>query len=151
MTIKNLLIIDDEELLLNNLSRILKKHATHVFTAPNAYEGHQILRNQEIHCVICDISMPGMTGVELIKKVREEENHIPFIFYTAHANHELMKEAAKYGAFDFLSKPHFEELEAVVARGLTEGFNRKEGDKGNPEGEYSRLLDEFIKAIKKDE
>lgn len=150
MTIKNLLIIDDEELLLANLSRILKKHATHIFTAPNALEGYRLLRENDIHCVICDISMPGMTGVELIKKVRAEENNIPFIFYTAHANHELMKEAARYGAFDFLSKPHFEELENVVARGLTEGFNRKEGSDGNSESEYSRLLEEFIKVIETD-
>ena len=151
MTIKNILIIDDEELLLANLRLILKKHATHVFTALDASEGHKILREQDIHCVICDISMPGMTGVELIKKVREEENNIPFIFYTAHSNHELMKEAAKYGAFDFLSKPHFEELEAVVARGLIEGFNRKSGVQENSESEYSRLLNEFINAIETDE
>src|SRR5687768_7213499 len=102
---KNLLIIDDEELLLENLKILLKKNASNIFLANNATDGLKILNSENIHCVVCDISMPGMTGVELIKKIRTEGNDVPFIFYTAFGNHELMREAAKYGAFDFLTKP----------------------------------------------
>jgi YesN/AraC family two-component response regulator len=143
MSEKNLLIIDDEELLLKNLKYLLKKYATNVFTAYNGKDGLELLKKQNIHCVICDISMPGMTGVEVIRAVREDGNEVPFIFYTAHGNHELMKEAAKYGAFDFLTKPVFEDLESVVSRGLSEGFDRASGTKVDPVNEYQKILDEL--------
>lgn len=143
---KNLLIIDDETLLLENLNVLLKKHASTIFLASNAMEGLRILNTQNIHCVICDISMPGMTGVELIKQIRSEGNEVPFIFYTAFGNHELMREAAKYGAFDFLTKPIFEDLQSVVSRGLTEGFQRVNRQNcPDLESEYQQILEEFLR------
>lgn len=143
---KNLLIIDDETMILQNLKFLLKKHAARIFTAPNAMEGLKILEEENIHCVICDISMPGMTGVELIKVIRERHNNVPFIFYTAFGNHDLMREAAKYGAFDFLTKPEFDDLQNVVTRGLSEGFNRASQNEMPGESEYQKILDEFLKV-----
>jgi DNA-binding NtrC family response regulator len=142
---KNLLIIDDETLLLENLSILLKSYATQIYTADSPLRGLEILRQEEIHCVVCDIAMPELTGVELIRIIREEGNEVPFIFYTAFGNHELMREAAKYGAFDFLTKPIFEDLEAVVSRGLAEGFRRtQDSDEGARESEYQSILNEFL-------
>lgn len=149
---KNLLLIDDETLLLENLAILLKPFATKVFTADSPLKGLEILRNEEIHCVVCDISMPELTGVELIKIIREDGNEVPFIFYTAFGNHELMREAAKYGAFDFLSKPVFEDLEAVVSRGLSEGFKRvQKQDESSQESEYQAILNDFLKATEDEE
>jgi YesN/AraC family two-component response regulator len=152
MEVKNLLIIDDEVLLLETLSILLKRYATNVYTAANGEEGLNILKNENIHCVICDISMPVMNGVELIKEVRALNNQVPFIFYTAHANHDNMREAAKYGAFDFLSKPLFDDVEAVVARGLIEGFRRTQHSASEPNySVYQSILDELNISIKNDE
>lgn len=149
MKSKNLLIIDDEEQLLINLSYLLNKYADQIFTAKNGQEGLAILKEQDIHCVICDISMPEMNGVEVIKRVRSMGNEVPFIFYTAFGNHHLMTEAAKYGAFDFLTKPVFEELESVVARGLHEGFKRNEnGLKESDPSDYQSILQDFLKSTK---
>lgn len=149
MNEKNLLIIDDEELLLSNLARILKKYATKVFTATNGRDGLHILQTEKIHCVVCDISMPGMTGLEVIKTIRQTNNEVPFIFYTAFGNHELMREAAKYGAFDFLTKPIFEDLESVVSRGLNEGFERANGKREEQDpSEYKKILEEFMLKYK---
>lgn len=138
----NLLIIDDEEHLAQNISFLLKGYAEKIFTASNGLEALPILKQEKIHCVICDIAMPKMNGVQLIKKVREEGSQVPFIFYTAYLQSDLMMEAARYGAFDFLSKPDFDGLEEVVSRGLKEGFQRKTDSDMKQEmlSEYEKIL-----------
>lgn len=79
MITKNLLIIDDEELLLQNMKFLLSHYVQNIFTANNGKEALKILQNEDIHCAICDITMPVMGGVELIKEVRAQGNDIPFI------------------------------------------------------------------------
>lgn len=139
----NLLIVDDEVQLAQNICFLLKNNAEKIFIAHNGIEALEILKKEAVHCVICDISMPKMNGVELIMRVREEGSTIPFIFYTAYAQSELMMEVAKYGAFDFLSKPNFEGLQEVIIRGLKEGFNRKSEDEVK-----SEMLTEYEKILK---
>lgn len=139
----NLLIVDDEPLIVKNLKITLEDYATNVFTALNGLEGLKVLVENEIHCVICDINMPKMNGVELIKAVRESGNDVPFIFYTGHGNMELMKQAALYGAFDFLDKPNLDGLEEIVKLGLKKGFSRKEEnaeDWAEVESEFAKML-----------
>lgn len=143
---KNLLIIDDEEQLLINLSYLFKKYADQVFTAQNGKEGLAILEEHAIHCVISDVSMPELNGIEVIRRLRSQGNEVPFIFYTALKNYELMVEAAKYGAFDFLTKPIFEELESVVAHGLKLGFNKDWESNRNP-SEYQAILQELEEGM----
>lgn len=137
----NLLIVDDEPLTLKNLKLHLENHADTIFTASNGLEALQILETQSVHCVICDINMPKMNGVDVIRNLRAKNNPIPFIFYSGHGNHELMLEAAKHGAFDFLNKPDLEGLEEVIYRGLKEGFEHTHNkDEFSFMSEYSKLL-----------
>ncbi len=121
----NLLIIDDETQLLRMLSLMLQEHCDEVFVAEDGHKGIEIFASNEIHCVICDINMPGLNGIEVIKEIRKLHNDVPFIFFTGHGNYELMLEAAKYGAFDFLNKPEFDRLDDVVIRGLRAGVSPK--------------------------
>ena len=147
----NLLIVDDEPIILERLKFNLEDYADSVFTAANGVEALERLGEHQIHCVICDINMPKMTGVEVIKNIREKGNEVPFIFYTAHGNQDLMMEAVKYGAFDFLNKPNLDGLEDVVSRGLKEGFQRDKKDKASQDGyisDYQKLLDQIDKEIK---
>ncbi len=147
----NLLIADDEELILEGLEFALEDYTDQIFTAEDGEEALKLLSEHEIHCVICDINMPKMNGVEVIKNIRNAGNNVPFIFYTAHGNHDLMLEAVKYGAFDFLNKPNLDGLEEVVTRGLNEGLNRKPEKTQDPESylsEYRKLLEEVEKENK---
>lgn len=142
----NLLIVDDEEMILNRLKFNLEEYADSIFTAINGVEALKIVEENEIHCVVCDINMPRMNGVDVIKSIRKGKNDVPFIFYTGHGNHDLMMEAVKYGAFDFLNKPNLEGLEDVVIRGLKEGYNRANGRVTESEAyvsEYRKLLAEM--------
>lgn len=120
----NLLIVDDEPVLIKLLLHKLKGCADNIFTSADGIEALDVLLKVKVHCVLCDVSMPNMNGVELIKNVRLNKNSVPFIFYSGFGNHEMMLEVAKYGAFDFLDKPFFEGLEEVVVRGLKEGSDQ---------------------------
>ena len=144
----NLLLVDDEPMILTSLKFNFEEFADNIYTAENGMEALELLNKYEIHCVICDINMPGMTGVEVIKKIRESGNNVPFVFYTAHGSNELMMEAVKYGAFDFLSKPSLDGIEDVITRGLKEGFQRnssREKSEDSYISEYQKLLDRIEK------
>jgi DNA-binding NtrC family response regulator len=142
----NLLIVDDEPMIVKNLKITLEEYASEIFIAGNGLEALEIIKNQTIHCVICDINMPKMDGVQVIKALRDQQNDVPFIFYTGHGNKELMLEAAKYGAFDFLDKPNLDGLEEVVSKGLEAGFKKRDSQSSEDfESEYLKLLKELEK------
>ena len=138
----NLLIVDDEVLLLSVLTRSLAGCADKIFTAVDGIEALAILEKEKIHCVICDINMPRMNGLKLIKKIRADDNQIPFIFFTGHGNDELMLEVSKYGAYDFFNKPDFEGLEEAIIRGLSDGFKGPSERESQQEfmSEYHKML-----------
>ncbi len=143
----NLLIVDDETLLLKKLKLLLDFLADEVFTATNGKEALEVMKQQKIHCVICDINMPVMNGVDVIKSIRKDGIDVPFIFYTGHGNHELMLEAAKYGAFDFLNKPNLDGLEEVVERGLNVGT--KSPTKPEAETDFLSEYAQILKQLEK--
>lgn len=141
-----LLVIDDEPVLVGLIKFNVEEYTDEVLTAGNGIEALEVLETKVVHCILCDINMPKMNGLEFVKKLRENGNNVPLIFYTAHGTSDLMLEAAKYGAFDFLNKPSLDGLEDVVERGLCEGFDRRsetppvEIDLMN---EYQKILKQF--------
>jgi DNA-binding NtrC family response regulator len=138
----NLLIIDDEPLLLEKTSILLEDIADNVFTAVDGGKGLEILSKEEIHCVVCDINMPEMNGIQVIEKIREDGVDVPFIFYTGHGSRELMKAAVKFGAFDFIDKPNLDGLEEACARGLKIGLRENDLEVENDFiSEYKELMD----------
>ncbi len=138
----NLLIIEDEIQLLRLLKLSLEDFADHVFTAINGEEALRILSTEKIHCVVSDINMPGLSGMDVIREIRSSDNDVPFIFYTGHGSPELMTEAAKYGALDFLDKPKLDGLEDGVKRGLMLGL-----DKNSVQPENNDNLSDYKKFL----
>ena len=137
----NLLLIDDETILIDCLKSVLDEFADNIHTAENGQKGYDVFKENEIHCIVCDINMPVMNGVELIKKLRAEHIDVPFIFYTGHGNRELMLEAAEYGAFDFLDKPLLHGLDECVKRALALRLNTEvETTPDEFMSEYSKML-----------
>lgn len=138
----NLLLIDDEPMLLEKTAMLLEDIADEVFTSESGAGALEILKNKEVHCIICDINMPEMNGVEVLKKVRETHPDLPFIFYTGHGSRELMKEAIKFGAFDFIDKPCLDGLEEIAIRGLAKGSgnNAEIIEEPSFESEYQKFL-----------
>ncbi|WPU63974.1 response regulator [Peredibacter starrii] len=136
----NLLIVDDEPILLETLKYNLSDLAEKIFLAINGKMALEIIKRESIQCILCDINMPVMNGVELVKNIRALGLETPLIFYTGHGNHDLMLEAVKYGAFDFINKPALDHIEEVVERGLQVGRGDHQESKSDFMSEYRKLL-----------
>jgi DNA-binding NtrC family response regulator len=145
MTKGNLLLVEDEEVLSSILKDLLEPHADKIGAAYNGLEGIEAIKNNTYHAVVCDINMPKMNGIEFIIKMRELGFEHPIIFYTAHGNEQLMREAFSYGAFDFLTKPHFDNLEETVIKALNHGLDFFSG---NSKEQETSIDDELEKLMK---
>jgi DNA-binding NtrC family response regulator len=100
------LIVDDNQDIVELLDRTLRSHTQ--FQTLTALSGEQALERVEesrIDIIILDMLMPGISGIEFFKIIKERSMHIPVIFLTGRGDEELKREALQLGAFDFLSKP----------------------------------------------
>ncbi|MDY6974104.1 MAG: ATP-binding protein [Thermodesulfobacteriota bacterium] len=112
-----LLFVDDEPMAVQLISRFLKKHAHTVYTAGSGPEAVEIFeqRSDEIDILITDISMPGMSGIELMKKAMSGRLTLQAIVVTAYGEIDVAIEAMKMGAMNYLRKPlDLEELSIAV-------------------------------------
>jgi len=101
------LLIEDEESIRRVMSRILKEENDQyqITEAVDGKQGLDLLSKGQFDLVLCDIKMPKMDGIEVLKKAKDEMLNIPFIMLTGHGNIETAVEAMKLGAYDFISKP----------------------------------------------
>lgn len=118
-----LVIIDDEVLILENTSMLLEDLADEIKTFDKPQEALEYLKTHEAHCIICDLNMPVMNGMEFAEQmVNKLHLKMPLIFYTGHGNQVNMRQANSLGVFDFLNKPNFDALEAIVPYALRVGM-----------------------------
>ena len=99
-------VIDDEELVRTSLQRLLKIAGYPVAAFTSAEEFVKSGRLQEVRCLIADIRMPGMSGLDLQSQLNAEGYQIPIIFITAHGDEKMRIRAMRDGAVAFLAKPY---------------------------------------------
>lgn len=99
------LVIDDEEGIRDSLRGILEDEGYEVITSESAEEGLRIFDEQSPDLVLLDIWLPGMDGIEALKRIRDRRPSVPVIMISGHGTIELAVKAAKLGAYDFLEKP----------------------------------------------
>lgn len=99
-----ILYVEDEEEIRNNIYKVLKMLSNNVFMAPNAKDAIEVYKNNKID-IISDINMPEISGIELIKIIREKNKYIPVILLTAHTETNLLLDATKLKLSDYLLKP----------------------------------------------
>ncbi|MDD5674746.1 MAG: response regulator [Chitinivibrionales bacterium] len=115
-----LLVVDDEKAICTILGQYLQKNNYTVFTAGSGDEALKIIEQNKIDLVLTDIKMPGMSGVELLKWIREHNRSIPVLITTGFPTLDSAIEALKLGAFDYLTKPfHLEEIGEKIKRALS--------------------------------
>ncbi|MDZ7290243.1 MAG: sigma-54 dependent transcriptional regulator [candidate division KSB1 bacterium] len=115
----NILIIDDEEALRDSCSQALQKEGYTVRCAKDGMEGLEFFKKEFFHVVLLDLRLPGLDGMEVLSKIKEESPETPVIIITAYASIESAIEAMKRGAFDYLAKPFSpEELRIVIRKAL---------------------------------
>ena len=105
--IKKILLIEDEDPIRRVLSKILtEENENYILTeAEDGKSGLDKISKTNFDLVLCDIKMPKMDGIEVLKKAKEKYGSIPFIMLTGHGNIETAVKAMKYGAYDFIPKP----------------------------------------------
>ncbi|HEY0544831.1 MAG TPA: sigma-54 dependent transcriptional regulator [Pyrinomonadaceae bacterium] len=110
-----ILVAEDEANLRLVIQKELQRLGYRVQVAPDGEAALRLLEESNVDVLLCDINMPRMDGMELLRRVRERANPPEAIMLTGHATVETAIEAMKLGAYDYLSKPyHITELDALV-------------------------------------
>ena len=120
---KKILIVDDEKNIRMMLKHCLKERKYDTDIAINGDEALKKIKENNYDLVLLDIKMPGLSGMEVLKKVRERGNNVNIIMMTAYGTIERAVEAMKLNAIDFLSKPFTtDEIRSIVS----DVFSREE-------------------------
>ena len=100
-----ILVVDDEESIREFLEIMLKKEGYEVTTAEDGAKAKEILTKKSFDMVISDMQMPNVTGIELLRHVKDSYPDLVFMIITAFGTTETAVEAMKLGAYDYLTKP----------------------------------------------
>ncbi len=114
-----ILVVDDEESIREFLEIMLKKENYEVTTAEDGLRAKEILAKKSFDMVISDMQMPNVTGIELLKFVKENYPDVVFMMITAFGTTETAVDAMKMGAYDYVTKPFkIDEVRLNIANAL---------------------------------
>ncbi|MBX3365563.1 MAG: sigma-54-dependent Fis family transcriptional regulator [Phycisphaeraceae bacterium] len=108
------LVVDDKEMMRDSVGATLQRAGFGVMTADSAEKALDLVARRRPDAVISDLKMPGMTGLELLEKLRGIDEDLPVVLMTAFGTIETAVRAIKLGAFDYITKP-FEGDELIIA------------------------------------
>ena len=117
-----LLLVDDEERFLHTTKILLEKRGIITFTATNGMDALKIMEGHRIDVVILDVKMPGIDGVEVLRKTKQKHPLVEVIMLTGHATVESAVEGLKMGAFDYVKKPC--DIVDLIAK-VNEAYDKK--------------------------
>lgn len=116
---KRVLVVDDEKNIRLTLDHALTAAGYDVLTAIDGEHALQKVQENGLDLVLLDMKMPGIDGIEVLRRLRLTHEALPVIMITAHGSIETAVEAMKLGAVDYLRKPFSpEEIRAIVAHVL---------------------------------
>lgn len=118
-----LLIVDDEDIVRESLCDWLSSVGYKVLAASNGEEALRIIRQKNVKIMIADLIMPGMDGLELMKRARNIVPTISTVIITAHGTIQTAIAAIREGAYDYIEKPFCPEKVELIIRNLVEHHN----------------------------
>lgn len=128
-----ILIVDDELVALNALKKRvdwMKYGFTEVFTAMDAAGAREILKMHQMELVLCDIEMPGESGLSLVEYIRQTYPMTECMMVTCHADFDYLKKSMKYRVWDYLLKPiDYVELDGILEQFVEEIKFREQKEK----------------------
>jgi len=137
---QKILLIDDESAIIRVLSMSLKSDGYDVVTAYSGEEGLAVFRKESPDVILTDIKMPGMDGLEVLKKIKEINPESEVIIITGHGDIDSAIEALQYGASDFINKPIREETLSIALNRAKEKLDMRRKLK-----EYTDDLENMVK------
>ena len=107
---KRILVIDDEELLIRTMNKLLEKAGYEVYTVKNGEDAIAIVEEEDFDLGICDIRMPGKNGIEVVQVIQnslltKKKKPFPIIFVTGFADENMEANAKKLSPVGYLFKP----------------------------------------------
>ncbi|HKV11046.1 MAG TPA: sigma-54 dependent transcriptional regulator [Thermoanaerobaculia bacterium] len=115
----NILVVDDEEVLQDVLTFLIRKQGHNVFSALSGEEGLEILGREEIDLVLLDLMLPGIQGMDVLREIRRRTPDQVVVVITAFSSIETAIEAMREGAFHYIPKPFKnEEVLLTIEKGL---------------------------------
>lgn len=119
MTKAKILVVDDEEIVLKSCRKILKGGGYQVLTTLSGQEAFELLEKEPFDIVITDMKMPGIDGMEVLERVKEEYPDTIVIMITGYSTVQSAVQAMKLGAFDYIPKPFTpDEVLIVIEKAL---------------------------------
>lgn len=100
-----IMIVDDEQPIRDSLQGLFEDENYLVVCAPSGEEAIARLRKQPVDCVLLDIWMPGIDGLETLSRILQMDANLPVIMMSGHATIDTAVRATRQGAFDFVEKP----------------------------------------------
>ncbi len=116
------LVVDDHAPARESMAAVLREAGHEVACCSSAAEALRRLAETEVDCVVTDLKMPGMSGLEFIAQIEQRRLPVQVVMVTAHASVASAVEAMRHGAFDYIEKPFdVEQLERLVAQAIRHG------------------------------
>ena len=105
MVKKPILVVDDEPIVRESIRDWLKDAGYKIETAETGEEALEMIKKQDFSIIVLDIRLPGQTGITVLKQVKALKPEIKSIIITAYPSDDLLNEAKRLGAIDYLIKP----------------------------------------------
>jgi DNA-binding NtrC family response regulator len=116
------LVVDDHRQARESIADVLRRAGHQVACCSCAAEALQVVERETFDCVVTDLKMPGMNGVEFIVQLEQRQYGAQIVMVTAHASVATAVEAMRHGAFDYIEKPFdIDQLEQLVDRAIRHG------------------------------
>jgi len=135
-------VIDDDDALRESLAFLLRSAQLEVKSYASARAFLDSLPDQSLSCVITDVRMPEVSGIDLLRRLKELKIGVPVIVITGHGDVALAVEAMKIGAADFFEKPFDDDLLLASVRSvlrMQEGEKKRYAERAEIEGRIAAL------------
>jgi len=140
MALGRILVVDDEAPVREVLTEYFTTEGYAVEGAGSGAEALTVVRGGRADLVLLDVRMPGLDGVQVLRKIREINEDVPVIMVTANEDVGLAKETLRLGAFDYVAKPFdFDYLDRAVAAGLARAGEKAPAGHAPEDDPWKRL------------
>ena len=135
------LLVDDEVDFLESLGQRLALRGLEVLTAPSGQDALAELARNSVDVVVLDVRMPGMDGIETLRRIKEEHPRIEVVMLTGHADFESALDGMRFGFFDYLTKPV--EIDTLITK-IFDAQGRRQGEEPDGDNTFGDKLKQHM-------
>jgi signal transduction histidine kinase len=135
------LLVDDEVDFVTSLGQRLALRDLPTLTATSGPDALAVLENHQVDVVVLDVRMPGMDGIETLRRIKEADPRVEVVMLTGHADLESALEGMRFGFFDYLTKPV--QLPTLIEK-IEDAFRRRIGDETETHEVFTDKLEQHM-------